>query len=103
MGEKSLPGEKAQAGQSVAQEVERGRREGQGRGQGERQTDGVGDELVGVVKVVTRVTGVEFIRGDLGSLLLDSDRGLGLVLLQILLLRLIDQIRYREGFLLGLL
>ena len=104
MGEQSLPGQQPQAWQSVAQEVERGRREGQGWSQMERQTDGVGEELlVGLLKVVTRVTGVEFIRRDLGSLLLDSDRRLGLILLQILLLLLIDQTRNREGFPLRLL
>ena len=104
VGEQPLSREQAQAGQSVAQEVERGRGEAQGRGQGERQPDGVGEELGRVLQVVTAgVTRVEFIARDLRGLLLDSDWGLGLVLLQILLLHLVDETRNGEGFLLGFL
>ena len=61
MGEKPLPGEQAQPGQSVGQEVEGGRGQSQGRGQGERQADRVGEELGRLVQVVTGVTRVEFI------------------------------------------
>ena len=98
-GQGRLVGE--QPRQSVAQQVERRGGQTQGWGQLERQTDRR-DEVVGVVKGVTRVTAVKFIIGEIRSLLFYCDRGWRVVVLDIILIFVIDQACYCKGFLLGL-
>ena len=101
VGEEPVPGQHAEARQSVAQEVEGRRREAergsQLEGKAERR-----EVVVGVIQVITGVTAVQFIVGDIRHLLLDCDWRGRTNILNIILVLIIYQVGDGEGLLLGL-